>query len=235
MTQRLVLVAPSGRQEQHPAEPLLGQLRRRLPGVDVQRANLGAGPQRLRAVLGDSRAVVVPLSLSAHDAAMSRIREAAWGTQRAVLLTHPLGPHPLLAAAMIQRAQAAGARRGDPIVMVAPPASDSSELVDNLAQGKMLQAHWGAPVRVAHLGGRGRRVHELVVELKSQGAKNVFVAPYLLTSGKDYRQVVAMSTVAGSAGTGESLAGHPLVVELVVRRFAGAVRGASSPEVDKVA
>lgn len=234
MTQRLVLVGHSARQDPHPADPLLGQLRRRLPEVEVQRATLGAGPQRLRSVLGDHHAVVVPLSLSAHDPEMSRVREAVWGTRRSVLLAPQLGPHPLLAAAMIQRAQAAGARRGDPIVLVAAPATDSSQLVDNLAQGKMLQAHWGAPVRVAHLGGRGRRVHELVAELRSQGAKSVFVSPYLISSGKDFRQVVAMGTVSGASGVGESLSGHPLVVELVVRRFASALRGASDP-IEKVA
>ncbi len=76
------------------------------------------------------------------------------------------------------------------------------------------------------LGGRGRRVHDLVGELRDQGSRNAFVVPYLLTSGKDFGQAVAMGTIA--AGVGESLAGHSLVVELLVRRFALAGPGAGA-------
>lgn len=59
---------------------------------------------------------------------------------------------------------------------MAAGSSDTEGLVETSMAGRTLQAHWGAPVRVAHLTGPGRRVAdvvEVVEQMRSEGRERI--------------------------------------------------------------
>jgi sirohydrochlorin ferrochelatase len=66
-------------------------------------------------------------------------------------------------------------------------------------------------------------VDEAVSELRATGADRVFVAPYLLTPGPIAEAVARSARDAGAIGVGDVLAGHRLLVDLVVHRYRSAV------------
>jgi sirohydrochlorin ferrochelatase len=72
-------------------------------------------------------------------------------------------------------------------------------------------------VRVATVAGVGRPINEVVEEARADG--RVAVAPYLLSPGFFSRRTRAMSERAGAATVADVIGAHPLVAELVVRRY----------------
>lgn len=219
----LVAVAHGTRDPQGPRviHALMAQVRRRLPHVDVHTSYVELNEPLFEDVMKAQRGptVVVPLLLSSgfhinHD--LPEMAEAAAGPVR---IARPLGPHPLLAALMCQRLQAAGARRGDAVVMVAAGSRDTDALVDTMAMGRILQAHWGAPVQVAHLSGNGQRLNEAVEHLWAQGHRRIAAAPYLLAPGFFSCKARAQAKVAGCTTIAGELGAHRLATELVLRRY----------------
>lgn len=170
-------------------------------------------------VMSDNQApaVVVPLLLSTGFHVKQDIPGAIAASPATALLARPLGPHPLLAEVMCLRLRAAGAHPGDPVVLAAAGSNDPDTAYDLAAAGRMLQARWGAPVRVATVTGIGRPINEVVDEARSDG--RVAVAPYLLSPGFFSRRTRALSELAGAATVADVLGAHPLVAELVVRRY----------------
>lgn len=165
--------------------------------------------------------VVVPLLLSTGYHVKHDIPGAVAGAAAPTALTRPLGPHPLLAEVMCQRLLGAGARAGDPVVLVAAGSQDADAAADLAAAGSMLAARWGAPVSVATISGQGRPVGEAVEGLR--GAGRVAVAPYLLSPGFFSRRARALADTAGATVMADVLGDHPLVAELVVRRYLAAL------------
>jgi len=225
MTLDLVAVAHGTRNPAGPEtiDALMGQVRRRLPQVKVLTSYVELNEPGFHDTMVEQRgpAVVVPLLLSSgyhvkHD--LPTMVRAAHGPVR---LARPLGPHPLLAVLMCHRLQAAGARRGDAVVMIAAGSRDTDGLVDTMAMGRLLQRHWGAPVRVAHLSGNGPRVAEAVEGLWAEGHLRISATPYLLAPGYFSRKATAQANVAGCHAVGEELGAHRLVAELIVRRYLG--------------
>lgn len=161
--------------------------------------------------------VVVPLLLSTGYHVKHDIPLMAASAPARTLLAPPLGPHPLLAEVMCQRLRGAGARPGDPVVLVAAGSNDPDAANDLATAGRLLQARWGAPVRVATVSGEGRPVAEVVEEARADG--RVAVAPYLLSPGHFSRRVDTLARAAGAACVADVLGPHPLVVELVLRRY----------------
>jgi sirohydrochlorin ferrochelatase len=222
-TPDLVAVAHGTRNPAGPQtiELLIAQVRRRLPDVSVHSSYVELNEPAFADTIATQRrpTVVVPLLLSSgyhvnHD--LPGLAQAASGPVR---IARPLGPHPLLAALMCERLQAAGARRGDPVVMIAAGSRDTSGLVDTMAAGRLLRAHWGAPVRVAHLSGNGPRVKDAVDELRTSGHRRIAAAPYLLAPGYFSRKAAAQAAVAGCFAVAKELGAHRLVTEIVVRRY----------------
>lgn len=165
--------------------------------------------------------VVVPLLLSTGHHIRHDIPEALALSQARVRLAAPLGPHPLLAEVMCQRLRGAGARPGDQVVMVAAGSNDPDAARDLEAAGLMLQARWGTPVRVATLAGEGASVAASVEEARADG--RVAVVPYLLSTGTFSRRAETAALTAGAAVIAPVLGPHPLLAELVVRRYRAAV------------
>lgn len=201
------------------ASAITARAARRLGRVRCQTSYVELCQPAFQDVMGDNRApaVVVPLLLSTGFHIKHDIPRAVGTSPGAALLARPLGPHPLLAEVMCLRLRGAGAHPGDPVVLVAAGSNDADTGYDLAAAGRMLQARWGAPVRVATVSGRGRPINEVVEEARADG--RVAVAPYLLSPGYFSRRARALSELAGVATVADVLGAHPLVAELVVRRY----------------
>jgi sirohydrochlorin ferrochelatase len=223
MPPALVAVAHGTRNPAGPetVEALMSRVRRRLPGVEVQTSYVELNEPPFESVIAEQTGptVVVPLLMSSGYHINHDLPRMAQTASVPVRIARPLGPHPLLAALMCLRLQAAGARRGDAVVMIAAGSNDAEGLVDTIAAGRLLEAHWGAPVKVAHLAGNGQRLSEAVEGLWAEGHRRIAATPYLLAPGFFLRKARAQATVAGCTAIGDELGNHPMVAELVVRRY----------------
>lgn len=186
-----------------------------------------AGPTLAEVMAANAApAVVVPLLLSTGYHATQDIPAAVAASPSPVRLARPFGPHPLLAEVMGQRLLGAGARRGDSVVMVATGSTDPAAAVDLAAAARLLQARWGTPVRVATLTGQGPAIAAAIEEAGADG--RVAVAPYLLAPGLVSRRAEVLAQAAGAAVVADVLGNHPLLTELVVRRYRAVVAASSA-------
>jgi len=144
--------------------------------------------------------VVVPLLLSAGH----HIRRDI-GAGRA------LGPHPLLAVAQVTRLIEAGARPGQPVVMVAAGSRDPLAIRDLTMAASILSQMWGARARLATLAGIGPRPAEMVQTGDA-------VSPYILAAGHFAARAKADSLAAGASVVADVIGAHRAVVDLVVSR-----------------
>ncbi len=201
------------------ARAVTAQAGRRLGGLAATATYLDPGRPLFSGVMARNEypAVVVPLLLSAarhlrHDLAWAAARSVA-----PVQLAGPLGPHPLLAEVMCRNLMAAGARRGDPVVMIAAGSSDPRPTQDLAVAGAMLGKRWGAPVRLATVGGPGRRPVDALTAARADG--RVVIAPYVLTPGHLEQRIRTIAAGLGVCVVGDVIGTHSLVVDLVVRRY----------------
>lgn len=215
---RLITVAHGTRQRDAnlTARSITAQAARRLGGVAHTTAYVELHPPLFTLVMAQQAepSIVVPLLLSTGYHLRHDLPEALnpWAT-----MARPLGPHPLLAEVMCHRLSGAGARRGDPVVMVAAGSNDPAVDADLEVARALLQARWGAPVQVATLGGRGRRLPEVLAESSAHGTP--VLAPYLLAKGHFATRASTEARRLGVARVAGVLGDHPLVAELVARRY----------------
>ena len=155
--------------------------------------------------------VVLPLLLSTGYHLRQDLPEAVDAAGGPTLLGRSLGPHALLAAAQVAQLRSAGARPGEPLVMVAAGSSDALATRDLDRAGELLARAWGGPVRLATLSGLGERPEDVV-------RPGDCVSPYLLAGGFFADRAARVATEAGARVVADVLGPHPRVVELVVRR-----------------
>ncbi|HJQ04085.1 MAG TPA: CbiX/SirB N-terminal domain-containing protein [Nocardioides sp.] len=132
----------------------------------------------------------------------------------------PLGPDPLLAAAQVDRLIAVGARRSQPVVLVAAGSTDPDALTDLDAAAHLLARAWGSPVRVATLSGLGPRPAEVV-------RPGDAVSPYLLAAGHFADRARTEALAAGATAVADVIGPHRCVVELIMTRARALVRAAA--------
>lgn len=156
---------------------------------------------------------VVPLLLTTGYHVRHDLPVACGGAPSAikVALGPPLGPEPALARALSDRLDEAGARPGQPVVLIAAGSTDPRAEADLAEAADLLAAERGVEVRVATLGGRGRRPSEVV-------RPGDAVAPYLLSAGLFSRRCDAEARNSGATIVGDVLGTHDGVVDLVVAR-----------------
>lgn len=159
----------------------------------------------------EGTAIVVPLLLSTGFHMRKDLPEAVAASPADVTLGGPLGPDPLLAAAQADRLLAAGAVRGQPVVMAAAGSTDPAALDELDAAARLLAEVWGAPVRLATLAGLGPRLDEVV-------GPGDAVSPYLLAPGFFGNRARVESYAAGAAVVAPVIGTHPRVVDLVCQR-----------------
>ncbi len=223
MRPRLVLVAHGTRHADGPpaVRSLVRRVARRLPHVEVVESFVELNEPSFASVMAEAEgpSVVVPLLLSIGYHVEHDVPESARRSRFPVAVAPPLGPHPLLAEAAAMQLRAAGAERGDAVVLVAAGSKDPRAAVDARVAGRLLQARWNAPVRVAFLSGGGPGVPEVVEQLRSEGHSRIAASPYLLAPGYFASKAADLATAHGATFADVLLQQHPTLAELVVRRF----------------
>ena len=204
---------------QRTVRALVDRLDARLPEVRVRLAWTGVARPSIGEVLNEAAeepgdVVVLPLRLSSGR----HVLELP-GQVRGHPVAPTLGPDRLLATVMRQRLLAAGARPGQPVVMVAAGSSEPAACGDTLRASRLLQEVWGGPVRPAHLTGRGPSVAEAAAGLRAVGHPPAAVASYLLGPSLFVGRARDAARCQGIGVVADVLGDHPWVAELAVRRF----------------
>jgi sirohydrochlorin ferrochelatase len=150
---------------------------------------------------------VVPLLLSTGHHVRHDLPASVVTAPGPVWLADPLGPHPLLADVQVSRLRAAGAVRGQPVVMVAAGSKEPATWPDLVSAAELLSVAWGGRVELATLSGLGPRPAEVLTPGHA-------VSPYLLAEGHFAERCRAESAAATCVA--EVIGAHPAVVELVV-------------------
>lgn len=158
-------------------------------------------------------AVVVPLLLSHGYHTRVDLPASVAAATGPVWVAPPLGPSLLLAVAQAARLVEAGARPGQPVVLVGAGSRDAAASVDLAAAADLLRGVWGGPVRVATV------TEGNVLDVVRPGDA---VSPYLLAPGFFARRVRELGLSAGAAVVADVLGAHPAVVSLVAERFRAA-------------
>lgn len=168
-------------------------------------------------VLSASRgsATLMPAFLASgfhvHADIPARIRESG---HPGTVVTPPLGPDPMLADVMQDRLIQAGMRPGDSVVMAAAGSSDSRARADVSCAAAQLAERVG-DVHVGYVATGSPRVSDVVSRVRSVGRRRVFIASYLLAPGLFHDRLA----LCGATAVAAPLAPHPLVTDLVIRRF----------------
>ncbi|MFS3126904.1 sirohydrochlorin chelatase [Nocardioides sp. Bht2] len=201
------------------ASSLTARAGRRL-GVAASATFLELNRPRFAQVMGqrfEARPVVVPLLLAGGVHLDGDIPEAVQEGGSGAIIAPALGPHPLLAEVLLRRLLGSGARPGEPVVLAAAGSSRPAGLVDLKTAGRLLQARWPGPVRVATMSGLGPSLAAQIEASKPAG--RVTVAPYLLAPGFFAERITQLATYSGADLVTEVLGAEQLIAELIVRRY----------------
>lgn len=165
----------------------------------------------VRAVV-DGPCVVVPVFLAAGYHVRVDIPEQIGGRD-GVVVTPPLGLDAV--PAVRDRLREAGFRRGDVVVLAAAGSSDSAALASVRVAGELLGA-----AGVGYVATATPRVPDVVARFSG---RRVAVASWLLAPGVFHESLATCGAEVVSAPIGA----HPVVVEVLVRRYLDAVAGSS--------
>lgn len=195
---------------------LLDRVRERRPGLAVRAAFVELVRPSLAEVLAElaGPAIVLPLLLSTGYHATTDVAGAAraWPDTAVGAV---LGPHPLLAAALVDRLAEAGWRCGDAVLLAAAGSADPAAAAATGAQADLLAERLDAPVIVGYAGGGVPAAAAAVRALRSAGAGRVALATYLLAPGYFAGRLAA----AGADLVSAPLGTHDAVVRLVLHRY----------------
>jgi sirohydrochlorin ferrochelatase len=176
------------------------------------------------AALGDRRAVLVPLLLTAayHGRVdVPAVIEAAAGLPVDVSLAEVLGPvSPLLLDALVRRL-------GDPdldaVVLAAAGTRDAAARQTVAAAAEALGDRLGVPSAIAYASAAPPTAGAAVEWLKGLGARRVAMATYFLAPGKLYDVAVESARSAGAIAVAPPLTDAPELVRLVEGRVSAAL------------
>jgi sirohydrochlorin ferrochelatase len=233
----LLAVAHGTRDPAGPAvvRELLGRVRAMRPGLRVAEAYGELAEPSLEeaaSVLapGGGPVVVVPLMLARGYHALIDIPERAARLLPGAVAARPLGPDPLLAAALAGRlAECARTRtpprRPDAVVLGAAGSADPAGAVDVRAAAQLLARRLRRPVTCGFVAAGGPALDEAVARLRRRGAARVAVATYLLAPGRFLDRVRACGADAVAAPIGA----HDAAARLVLRRYDEALSRMNEP------
>lgn len=183
----------------------------RVAFVDV----LGPAPSEVLREM-DGPAVVVPAFLaSGYHVHTDVPREVAESAHSQVAVTRALGPDPVLTDVLLRRLIEAGWRPGDAVVLAAAGSSDNRALRDVRRAAAMLSEAVRDRVEIGYVATGEPRVPDVVARLRSQGAKRVFVASYLLAHGLFHARLAE----SGADGVAQPLGVDSAIVGLLEERF----------------
>ncbi len=223
----LIAVAHGSRRAaaQETTRELLSAVRVARPDLTVREAYIELAAPSLPDVLAScaGSVAVVPLLLGngyhiAHDVA----GVSAFHRPDAVC-AGALGPDELLAEALAYRLRCAeGAFASHPVVLAAAGSSDPRSADGAERMAALLAARLGREVHAAYNTSARPAVTQTVANLRLHGHARVSVASYLLWPGRFADEVANCGADVVSAPIGP----HPALVELVLARYAAALRGA---------
>ncbi|MET9921452.1 CbiX/SirB N-terminal domain-containing protein [Streptomyces sp. NPDC006435] len=205
---------------------LLGLVRALRPGLTVRLSFLGLAPPAPAEVLAAVRGpvVLVPLLLSTgHHVTVDLPAVRAAAPHLDIGQARPLGPDPLLAAALGDRlveadrspSRSSGPGGADAVVLAAAGSTDPAARTDTAAMADLLRRRLGRPVVPAHLCAVSPTPAEAVRALRAAGHQRVAVARYLMAPGDFARRADG----AGGCPVSAPLGAHPDVARLVLKRF----------------
>jgi len=203
-------------------EALLDRVRELRPGLAVRAAYLEIALPSVEVTVTKLTGplVVVPLLLASGYHATVDIPSAVAAGRRdpadgEVRIGAALGPHPLLARALLDRLRAAGWRHGDPVVLGAAGSADPAAATSTAAQARLLGALVGAPVLAAYASAAAPSVPEAIGTLRAAGADRIALASYLLAPGHFQARLAA----AGADLLSDPLGRHDAVARVVLARY----------------
>ncbi len=214
-------------------EALLERARGLAPGVRCELAYVDHEPPSVVGALealaaGRAAVAVVPLLLTAAAHSKTDIAGAVRLARAAhpgldVSYGRPLGPDPLLLAALADRIAEAGAGPDTAVVVAAAGSADPDANAEIWRVARLLWEYrrGRSPVEVAYAGATTPTVPEAVDRLRRLGHRDVVVAPYFLASGKLPGGVVEAAR-AGGARAADVLGAHEAVARLLLARYAEA-------------
>lgn len=176
--------SPEGRRA---VQGLIGRVAERLAApvvschVDVEQPDV---PSALAAAAPGSRAIIVPLLLSAGYHVYVDLAESAQGSPVPAAVAPALGPDERLVEVLAQRLDEAGWRPEASVVLAAAGSSDARAVVDCRRTGELLAERLGVPVTVGFLSAAEPRLADAVDSVRRAAPRaTVFAAPYLLAPG----------------------------------------------------
>ncbi|QOC95166.1 sirohydrochlorin chelatase [Micromonospora craniellae] len=182
------------------------------------------------AVAGHSRAILVPLLLTAAYHRRVDIPAAVAAAEESdppigVAVTDVLGPvgHHVdgaLLAALRRRLDEAEPGRFDAVVLAAAGTRDASARASVGRVARALGVALGTPTRVSYASAAPPAVGAAVARLRTRGARRVAVAAYLLAPGLFHDAVAVAAREAGAVAVAAPLTDAPELVELVLDRVA---------------
>ncbi|WP_326795804.1 sirohydrochlorin chelatase [Streptomyces sp. NBC_01808] len=135
----------------------------------------------------------------------------------AARIAAPLGPHPLLAAALAGRLAEAG-WRGDGVVLAAAGSRAAPAAADSAATAALLADRLGVPVLPAYASAAAPTVAEAARTLAARGCRRIGVACCFTAPG-----LFAARTAADARALGMTVAAplgaHPALARLVLHRY----------------
>ncbi|MGW0663361.1 sirohydrochlorin chelatase [Streptodolium elevatio] len=236
----LLAIAHGSRDARHAAsvEALVARVRRARPKVRVAAAYLDHCGPRVPEALADlaaegvREAVAVPLLLSSayhakHD--VPAMLAAGRQLRLDVRAAAPLGPHPLLVAAMERRLREAGVRTGDEACGVVLASAGSTDAQANAALTELARgwrrSGWGSVV-TAFASAVSPEVGEAVRDLRRTGFDRIVVASYMLAPGHLPDRIVRQAREAGADVVTGTVGDTPEAGALALARYDETVRPA---------
>ncbi|MEV5200080.1 CbiX/SirB N-terminal domain-containing protein [Streptomyces sp. NPDC053720] len=204
---------------------LLDLVRARRPGLEAELSFLDLALPAPAQVLAASRGpvVLVPLLLNTGyhvTVDLPAVRAAA--PHPDIRQAAPLGPDPLLAAALADRLAEAGRTSGgrgssgpDAVVLAAAGSTDPAAGADTEVMAELLRRRLGCPVVAGYLCANAPSPDEAVRSLRAAGHRRVAVARHLMAPGHFARRAQG----AGGCFVSAPLGAHPDVARLVLKRF----------------
>src|SRR4051812_41349778 len=191
---------------------LVEAVRRARPEIGVDLGFLDVASPRLPDLLDERPTVVVPLLLSTGYHVQTDI-PAALAPHPAVRVARPLGPHPLLVEALLDRLGPVPASHR--VVLVGAGSSRAEARAELESTGQLLGDRIGRDVPVFTMADDLRAVLARLAPVR--------VATYLLAEGQF---VDTLRTAADGIGSvADPLGVHPALVRLVWRRFDDVLAG----------
>ncbi|MEV4099555.1 sirohydrochlorin chelatase [Nonomuraea sp. NPDC049649] len=164
---------------------LTAAVRAARPGHRVELGYLEISAPPLPEVLAAARGpvVVVPLLLSGGYHAHLDLPAVVAEHRPDALVGAPLGPHPLLTAALTRHLTRAGLRASDAVVLGAAGSADPGGPANVRSAARLLSARLSRPVTAAFVSTGTPGLEETVERLRSGPASRVALASYLLAPG----------------------------------------------------